>query len=193
MKEHETQTALALDVLPGDASDYKLDEVDNARAEQLLTHHPKVSDALRQFSDATENYVGAFRSVIVAFREAAIIGVECQICLARAGWAKSRISEAKRLIEADEKTFAQFAKAEIGVRLALQQARHALPPSHGREYTVPQLAKFFTDQVNGYNGPKPKKTVKLKTERLDCVFMLVVKPTRAAANTSKAKKGKSKK
>lgn len=183
------QTALVFHDLPGDDRDFKLDEVDRIQAEELLRKHTKVADALLQFNQATENYIGAFRSVVVEFRSAAIIGREAQICLARSGWAKSRISEAKRLIEADEKTFKAFAKAEIGVRLALEQARHSLPASTGREYKIPQLAKFFTDTVNGYNGPQPKKTIKLKTERLDCVFELVVKPTKAA-RSSKTAKGK---
>ncbi len=189
----QTQTALALDVLPGDVADFKLDDMDRSRADELLTENQAVNESLRAFSLATENYVGAFRGVLVAMRSAQIVGREAQIVLSRAGWSKVRISEAKRLIECDERTWKQFAAAEISVKLALQQARHELPAG-GRAYTVPALQKFFIDTVNGYNGPKPAKLVTLKTDRLDCVFELRVKPVKVRTQKpAKAKKNKGKK
>ncbi|MBI5769105.1 MAG: hypothetical protein HZA93_15030 [Verrucomicrobia bacterium] len=153
-----------------------LTETDREKADELLAKNPEVGEALREFSHATEGYIGAFRRVVVTMRDAAIIGRECQSVLARAGWTKVRISEAKRIIEADEKTFKRFAKSLIGVRLALAEARQTLPESEGRAYSVPALREFFTKMVNGYNGPQAKKRFKFNAERLDCRFEFIVKP-----------------
>jgi len=145
---------MQLELVPfsGDRSDSRptltADEVKIAEA--ILQRHPDVVTAISEFAVAAVGMVGAFRKVCVEMRKAAIHGEEVRMVLGRAGWVKSRISEAKRLIEADEKTFKRFAAMEIGIHLALQEVRNTLPPGgpngmgHFTKQQGEKVAEFFS-------------------------------------------------
>jgi len=123
------KTALAVFEPAGDAFQgvLVLDDADQKLADELLAKHGSVYNALIEFANATIGVIGAFRKVCVEMRAAGIINQPARLVLTRAGWAKSRISEACRIIEADDRTFGRFSKLDIGVRVALQEARGSAP------------------------------------------------------------------
>lgn len=151
-----------------------LNEAETNAAREILRQKPELAKALTEYHSVYANALGKLRTVMVELRRASLNPREQKLVLLGAQFNEQRASEIQRVVNDTDENFERFLKGEIGFRIALAQARAALPASTIKAH--PKLEEFARNFVNAFHGPWPKKKVAVEVERLECRVCIIFKP-----------------